>query len=206
MDCLPVKIWTDNVKTVFPRKTELQLLEKYKTTIALWTRWGTWSQKREVTWRLFVSTLPVCCHITVWKKIKSMIRRWSFRQAGFRRRLDIGTANPWKKGSVLMSPSKCSSGKNEIKWHNQSMKSDSWELEVAYGKFQGVSWNMWHLRNKYPACSTSLSEPERWCGLVKKEHRLGNPKTQKQDWGPGLTHHRPVIKITPLIEPLFSST
>ena len=27
----------------------------------------------------------------------------------------------------------------------------------------------------------SLSEPEKWCGLVKKERRLGNPKTQKQD-------------------------
>ena len=27
----------------------------------------------------------------------------------------------------------------------------------------------------------SASEPEKWwCGLVKKEHRLGNPKTQKQ--------------------------
>ena len=26
----------------------------------------------------------------------------------------------------------------------------------------------------------SPSEPEKWCGLVKKEHRLRNPKTQKQ--------------------------
>ena len=26
----------------------------------------------------------------------------------------------------------------------------------------------------------SLSEPESWCSLLKKEQRLGNPKIQKQ--------------------------
>lgn len=59
------------------------------------------------------------------KKHDQKVHQWSFHQAGFRRTQDIGTANPWKKRSVLMSLSKRSSGKNEIRWHDQGMKSDS---------------------------------------------------------------------------------
>lgn len=79
----------------------------------------------------FLQLAPIIFSLELHQSLKrnknhdQKVHQWSFHQAGFRRRQDIGTANPWKTGNVLMSLSKCSLGKNEIRWHDQGMKSDS---------------------------------------------------------------------------------
>ena len=95
-----------------------------------------------------------------------------------------------------MSLSKHSAGKNEIRWHDQGTKGDFWESGVAYGK-QFQSGEICIILEKHPAYSTSLSKPEKWCGLVKKEQRRGNTKTQKQGPGPGLTRQGPMTNHSP---------